>query len=74
CGAGAGWLYANPEANTWVAGYHGPAAPLTLTVPGGAVTIEALSTGTIVWQDGEVSVEAVDLQGVPRVTNGRLAE
>jgi hypothetical protein len=73
CGKAAAWLYANAEQKRWVAGYHGPAsAPLTLTVPGGEVRVEAMGTGTIVWDNGAVTIEAVDLTGTPAVTNGRL--
>jgi hypothetical protein len=72
CGNAAGWLYANADAGRWVAGYHGPeAAPVKLTVPGGIVEIDAMNTGTIVWDNGSVTIEAVGLQGTPRVTGGR---
>ena len=68
CGAEAAWLYACPEAKCWVAAYHGlRPAPLTLAVPGGQVEIEAMATGTVIWQDGEVTVEAVGLQGKPKI-------
>ncbi|HLV33894.1 MAG TPA: hypothetical protein VKY59_02220, partial [Spirillospora sp.] len=67
------WLYANAEQKRWVAGYHGPApAPLTLTVPGGEVRVEAMGTGVVVWDNGAVTIEAADLRGTPAVTNGRL--
>lgn len=68
CGTAAAWLYASPQAGRWVAGYHGPAAPLRLVVPGGAVEIEAMGTGTVVWDNGTVTVEALDLRGAPLVT------
>lgn len=74
CGQEAAWLVADPQARRWVAGYHGQQpAPLTLEVPGGSVTIEAMGAGTVVWDDGRVTVEAVDLAGTPVVTNGALA-
>ena len=42
CGEGAGWLFACPETKRWVAAYHGlDPAPLTLSVPGGTVEVEA---------------------------------
>ena len=70
-GKEAAWLYADPAGGRWVAGYHGQRpAPLTLEVPGGAVEIEALGTGTVVWDGGRVTVEAVGLAGTPRVTGG----
>jgi hypothetical protein len=69
CGPEAAWLYACPESKCWVAAYHGlRPAPLTLAVPGGQVEIEAMATGTVIWQDGEVTVNAVGLQGEPRIT------
>jgi len=74
CGSGAGWLYANPGMQRWVAGYHGPdAAPLKLTVPGGSIELEAMGTGTIVWDSGEVTIEANDIHGTPQITGGHLA-
>ncbi|MAS38064.1 MAG: hypothetical protein CL610_28975 [Anaerolineaceae bacterium] len=73
CGEAAGWVYANPDAGRWVAGYHGPnPAPLHLTVPGGSVQIESLSTGTVVWDNGVVTVDALDMAGTPQVNGGRL--
>lgn len=73
CGREAGWLFACPERRRWVAGYHGlGAAPLELTVPGGCVSIEAMGTGTVVWDGGTVDIEAVSVVGVPEVAGGSL--
>jgi hypothetical protein len=73
CGPEAAWLYTCPETGRYIAAYHGrEPAPLRLAVPDGAVEVAAMSTGTIVWDNGEVTVEAVDLQGIPKVTGGRL--
>jgi len=73
CGKETGWLFASPKTNRWVAGYHGlQPAPITLTLPKGKVEIEAFSTGTIVWDNGNVTVNAIDLKGTPRVTGGKL--
>jgi len=73
CGPEAGWLFAPPGTNTVVAGYHGlKPAPLTLTLPNGKVEIESMSTGTIVWKDGRVSVDAIDLSGSPLVEGGHV--
>ena len=69
CGQDAGWLYASPNQNLFIAGYHGPThAPLTLTVPAGKVEIESLSCGTITWHDSKIAVDALDLQGKPQIT------
>jgi hypothetical protein len=54
------WLFAAPRAKRWVAGYLGTApTTLTLSTPEGSATIEEMGTGTVVWADGEVHVEAV---------------
>jgi hypothetical protein len=68
CGPEAAWLFASPDTGRWVAAYHGlQPAPLTLTVPDGSVRVAAMGTGTLVWDNGEVTVEAVGLQGMPTV-------
>lgn len=72
CGKNPAWLYADPSGNLWAAGYHGPPAPLALEVPDGKVEIEAMGTGTVVWDRGNISVEAVELRGKPAVTGGGL--
>ncbi len=73
CGQAAGWLFACPEKQRWVAAYHGvQPAPLTLELPDGKVEVDAMAAGTIVWDKGQVTVEAVGLQGQPRVTGGVL--
>ena len=75
CGKAAGWLFGSPERKLWVAGYHGMSpAPVCLTIPGGKVEIEAMSTGTVVWDKGRVTVEAIGLRGTPKVTGGSLAQ
>lgn len=74
CGMEAGWLYANPESRCWVAGYQGQVpAPLTLTVPGGKVHLPGLAAGTLVWQDGQVTIEGTGLQHEPHIEGGRLS-
>jgi hypothetical protein len=74
CGEGAAWLYACPEACRWIAAYHGlQPASLTLVVPEGTVEIEAMGTGTVVWDNGTVIVEAANLQGTPHISGGQLA-
>jgi hypothetical protein len=73
CGPEAGWLFACPERNRWVAAYHGrKPAPLELSVPGGRLALDAMGTGTVVWEDGTVYVEAVAVEGTPRVEGGVL--
>ena len=73
CGEDAAWLLACPAHHRWVAVYHGPkAAPLTLTVPDGKVELKAIPTGTVVWDNGIVTVEAIGIQGRPKIVGGRL--
>lgn len=72
-GDGAGWLYNSPNQNLYIAGYHGPnPSPLTLTVPNGKIEIESMSCGTLIWQDGKVTLDILDLQGTPQVTGGQI--
>jgi hypothetical protein len=69
CGPEAGWLFACPQKGRYVVGYHGlQPAPVLLEVPGGKVELDAMGTGTLVWDNGQVKVEAVGLSGTPRVT------
>jgi hypothetical protein len=75
CGKEAGWLFGSTDTNRWVAGYDGlMPAPLTLAVPGGEVEIGAIQVGTVVWDNGKVTVDAVGIDGPPRVTGGQMAE
>jgi hypothetical protein len=37
------------------------------------IEVEAMGTGTVVWDDGVVTLEAVGLQGTPQVSGGQLA-
>jgi hypothetical protein len=68
CGPEAAWLFASPVTGRWAAAYHGlQPAPLTLTVPDGSVEVAAMGTGTVVWDNGQVTVEAVGLQGEPMI-------
>jgi len=65
------WLYANVEGAQWVAGYQGPnPSSLILTVPHGKVEIPRMSTGTICWDRGAVTVDAVGLTAEPVVVGG----
>jgi len=65
CGDEAGWLYACPEKNLWVAGYHGlRPAPLKLTVPGASLQVEEMGTGTLSWDGQKAQAEAVKLKGM----------
>jgi hypothetical protein len=75
CGKEAAWLFGSPETKRWAAGYHGlTSVPLILTVPGGRVEIDGITLGTVFWDKGKVTVDAIGLQGRPRVTGGQLSE
>lgn len=72
-GNGAGWLYNSPNQELYIAGYHGPnPSPITLTLPNGKVEIESLTCGTIIWDNGKVTVDALNLQGAPQITGGQI--
>lgn len=74
CGPEAGWLFANPQSKRWVAGYQGQyPAPLHLKIPDGEVVLDGITTGTIVWDSGKVTIEAIGLRGEPKINGGRLA-
>jgi hypothetical protein len=71
CGVGPAWLFASPTTDRYVAGYHGlRTAPLTLTTPGGRVYVPEMGIGTVVWDQGRVTVEAIGLSREPIVTLG----
>lgn len=69
------WLFASPSTHRWVAAYHGPgAAPLKLELPGAKIEIPRLATGLVVWDNGKVTVDAIGLEGSPKVTGGELVK
>ena len=69
CGKESAWLYANPDTKRWVAGYHGQeATPIKLSLPEVDIEIEKMGTGTILWDKGELSINAIGLEGEPRIT------
>lgn len=73
CRTESAWLYANPEVGRWVAGYHGQTpSPLKLMLPVGQVEIEAMGTGTVIWDNGSVTVNAIDIQGEPSITHIKI--
>ena len=74
CGKHPAWLYANPGARLWVAGYSGEPRPLRLEVPEGSVRLKAMGTGTVVWDQGTVRIDAIGLRGPVKLKGGTLAE
>ncbi len=72
CGRQPAWLFACSQTDRYVAAFYGvEPEPLTLTVPGGEAHIEAMGTGTVVWDKGDVTIEAVQCAGV-KITGGRV--
>ena len=68
CGRNAAWLVAIPETDLWVAAYHGlEASALTLDIAEKQVHLESLEAGIVLWDKGHVTIEALGLQGEPRV-------
>ena len=54
------WLWASPSTSKWVAGYLGvQPSDITLHTPQGEVTVRGMDTGTVLWDNGAVTVAAV---------------
>jgi hypothetical protein len=43
-----------------------------LQLPDGSVELDGIATGTIVWDNGQVRIEAIGLKGEPKITGGSL--
>jgi hypothetical protein len=72
-GDGVVWLYANPDKNLWVVGVQSiTPMPLRLQLPTGSLTFDAIGTGVIVWDDGQVTIDANDPHGTPQLIGGQL--
>ena len=75
CGKQAAWVYGCKKSKIWAAGYHGKTPkPLTFQTPEGEVTLKAMGTGTIVWDNGRITIEATEVKGKPKVEGGELVE
>ena len=73
CGKQAAWLFAARKKRYWVAGYHGTTPkPLTLHVPDGEIKIKGFAAGTIIWDNGEVTIEAAEVTSKPQIRGGKL--
>jgi hypothetical protein len=58
CDSEPAWLFACPERGRYVAGYHGlRPSPLRLEFPGGVVDVPDMTIGTVVWDNGEVTID-----------------
>jgi hypothetical protein len=65
CPAAPAWLYADPDADFFVAGYHGETGAVSLNLPNERIEIESMGTGTVVYNAGDVRIDAL---GTPTVT------
>jgi hypothetical protein len=45
---------------------------LTLHVPDGEVHLEGIRLGTIIWDNGAVTIEGIGLSGQPQVRGGQV--
>ncbi len=69
CAQAPAWLLALPEAELWVGAYHGPeASAFSLELPAGRVDVERLEAGIVVWDKGQVRVDALGLGADPSVS------
>ena len=65
CGKSPAWLCGNPTAHLWIVGYYGKPAPVKLATPDGTVKIPQMGSGILVWDNGSVHLEALDVKGNP---------
>lgn len=57
CGKAPAWLFADPRGGFCAAGYHGDPALLTLEIAGHKVEVPSMGIGTVVWENGKVTIE-----------------
>ena len=75
CGKQAAWVYGCKKGKVWAAGYHGKTPkPLTFETPQGEVSLKGMATGTIVWDNRRVTIQATEIKGKPKVEGGELVE
>jgi|GEM_PF-4062531 len=68
CAATGLWLWGSQTAGRWVAGHFGEEpADLTLTTPEGTVTVAGMGAGLLVWENGNVTIQAI---GQPELIMG----
>ena len=72
CGRQPAWLFACSQTDRYVVAFYGAdPEPLTLIVPEGEVHIEGMGMGAVIWDKGDVTIEAVQCEGV-KITGGRV--
>jgi hypothetical protein len=74
-GEDAAWLYVSPEGDKIAAGYHGPSkSKLRLTDPEFSVEMPELECGILVWENGEVRIEAYGMKDKPQIKGASLKD
>jgi hypothetical protein len=72
-GEGPAWLYRSPGGDKITAAYHGPGpSSFRMEGPGFKLTIPQLDYGLIVWENGEISIEAMGLEGIPGICGASI--
>ncbi len=67
-GNGTAWLYQSPAGDKIAAAYHGPGpSSFSLETPSFSLEMPELKYGIMVWQDGEINMEAIGLKEKPRI-------
>ena len=62
CSSNTCWIYANPQTQLYVAGYHGPnPATLRLTLPEDTVKCPDIVSGVVVWDQAKVTLDTFDV-------------
>ncbi len=75
CGQQPAWLYASPDNATVVVSYQGDSPePLMLEMEGAKIEIPQISSGLVIWRNGEVTIEAFGMEGTPILEGGELKE
>ncbi|MEX0320975.1 MAG: hypothetical protein AB3N63_02375 [Puniceicoccaceae bacterium] len=73
-GKNSAWLYVSPDGSKIVAAYNGP-EPSALKLEGPTFNLElsALKGGMIIWENGVIDIDAIDLEGKPKLTGAKLS-
>lgn len=71
CASQPALLFGDPDQDRWVVHYYGDPGPLSLVVPGGSVTLDQMSLGQIVWEQGDVSIESLNSLATPRIQGAK---
>lgn len=73
CAKEPAWLFVSKDQKTIVAAIHGTTkAPFTLTLPKGSVKIPVLRSGLVVIENGQVTIDALEMEGQPELSKLKL--